>query len=83
MRDLRRFVDEVSENSSIYHVKITDFTCKEKLSFSNICLLISSLLKNVYLNNLELVYDKNPPRGSNKLGKWERNSTERNYKRVI
>ena len=38
-------------------------------------------LKQVYLDNLELVCDKNPPRGSNKLYTRERNSTEANYKR--
>jgi hypothetical protein len=48
LRDLRRFVDEVSANSSSYHMKVTNFTRKGKLSFSNIVLLISSLLKKVY-----------------------------------
>ena len=54
------------------------FTCKN----SDLTSLIDKL-KIVYLDNLELVCDKNPPRGANKLGKRERNSTERNYKRAI
>lgn len=54
------------------------FTCKN----TDLAAIIDKL-KNIYLNNLELICDKNPPRGANKLGKRERNSTEQNYKRAI
>jgi Transposase DDE domain len=54
------------------------FTCEK----SALSALIEKL-KTTYINNLELVCDKNPPRGANKLGKRERNSTETNYKRAI
>ena len=48
LQDLRKFADEAIANSSIYHSKVTDFSRKGKLCFSNIIFLISSLLKKVY-----------------------------------
>lgn len=40
-------------------------------------------LVTTYLQNLELIRDKDPPRGANKLGKRERHTTEYNYKRAF
>ena len=40
-------------------------------------------LTNLYGMNLELMCDKNPPRGGGKLKKQERHKTEYNYKRAF